>query len=404
MTNVVTMYKRNASEVVVQWSITEKTTFDGGHFLIIEYGLLGNVKVIDSFTPTRKNEFTSRINAKRKEGYKELSELYDNAPESLKGTPLVDYLNSYLPKYNTGASGEDKVMLASTFKYGTDLSNYIGQFKINGLRTYISCVPSNNMFAPYEFVFRSRIGTVWTMIEFNDYLVEHLPIELAKFMIDSGASIDGEFYIPGLSVNEINSAVKNRVNPNHYKLQLWCYDLMLEETKQWNRTEKLKSYIKPIVKDNEFISKADHLNNKERLVVLNNYEEFRFDDDAIRLRDKLIDYSGFEGAMFRNIENLYQFGRRNKTMIKFKRREDGKFLILDIIPEGDKRANLPKFICKNDITDGTFECNILGTFAQQEQYLINKDKYIGKYIKVEYGERSGVKSVPFHHKGINIIE
>ena len=92
-------------------------------------------------------------------------------------------------------------------------------------------------------------------------------------------------------------------------------------------------------------------------------------------------------------------------MLKYKKIYDGLFEILDIVPEGKKRATLPKFICKNDINDNTFETTIIGTFEQQEQYLINKDKYItGEYLcLVEFRERSGVNELPFHAKGVKII-
>ena len=89
-------------------------------------------------------------------------------------------------------------------------------------------------------------------------------------------------------------------------------------------------------------------------------------------------------------------------MMKFKRKEDGKFLIVDIIPEG-KRINLPKFVCKNDINDELFEVTINKPQAEQEEILIHKSNYINKLILVEFRERSGVKEVPFHAKGIKIL-
>ena len=39
----------------------------------------------------------------------------------------------------------------------------------------------------------------------------------------------------------------------------------------------------------------------------------------------------------------------------------------------------------------------------QENILKNKEKYIGKTMYVEYGERSGVNQVPFHVKHTFII-
>ena len=90
-------------------------------------------------------------------------------------------------------------------------------------------------------------------------------------------------------------------------------------------------------------------------------------------------------------------------MIKFKKSTDGKFQIVDIKPEGVKRPDIPLIICKNDINDAEFECRVGGTFDYQRSVLKEKDKYIGKYMNIEYGERSGVNKVPFHIKRTEII-
>ena len=59
-------------------------------------------------------------------------------------------------------------------------------------------------------------------------------------------------------------------------------------------------------------------------------------------------------------------------------------------------------ICLNDINDTLFECSINKPQDVQREILINKEKYVGKYMFVEYRERSGVAQVPFHARGINI--
>ena len=89
-------------------------------------------------------------------------------------------------------------------------------------------------------------------------------------------------------------------------------------------------------------------------------------------------------------------------MLKFKKKEDGLFKIVDIVPEGIKRSHLPKFICQNDINDELFTCTLNAPQSVQEEIFRNKDKHIGSLMLVEYRERSGVNQVPFHAKGIKI--
>ena len=147
-------------------------------------------------------------------------------------------------------------------------------------------------------------------------------------------------------------------------------------------------------------SMQDHLSNKKRLVTLEDYGVVN-ETNAIIQRDNFIDY-GFEGLILRNPNKDYQYGARNASMIKFKRSTDGKFKIKDIYPE-PIRCNIPIFLLINDINGSTFEVHVGGSVDYQESILKNKEKYIGKMMYVEYGERSGVNQVPFHVKHTFII-
>jgi hypothetical protein len=395
------LFKRNAAGKPVEWAIEENRGI-----LYISYGVFDGKKTKEEVVITKRNEFQSRINQKRKEGYKELIELYDNAPTYLESKlDLKDYLNTYLPKFNTGASGEDKVMLAKTFEYGKAFNiDRIGQPKINGLRCYIGAVLNNgDMFKPINLIFRSREGAIWNMPYMEEYLLEIIPKPFLDEMIECGTYLDGEIYLPGHTINEINHFVKDKNCLEHKLLQFWCYDLIVENVPQYKRFTILNNTFHDffLLRNYRDDSKSLHLNNKSRFVLLNTYAIIN-DAQAIKFRDAFIDY-GYEGLILRDANGTYQYGKRNNTMIKFKRKEDGLFKIIDIIPEGIKRSNLPKFICKNDINDETFESKILGDFNSQAVYLTNKDKYIGKYLKVEYRERSGVKQTPFHYIGLEVV-
>ena len=141
------------------------------------------------------------------------------------------------------------------------------------------------------------------------------------------------------------------------------------------------------------------LNNKNQFIVLTDYDVSDF-NDAIYHRNKFIDL-GFEGLIIRNPNSEYQFGKRNQAMFKFKKIDDGKFVIVDIKSE-HKRKDLPLFVLRNDINEELFECSINKPQDVQREILTNKEKYVGKYMFVEYRERSGVAQVPFHARGINI--
>lgn len=396
---MVTLYKRNAQGKPLFWSIDKRLSD-----IKIQYGLVGKEGRVEYITTHRnlQDEINSLIKAKRKEGYKELQDLYDNAPKLINPNNLYDYLNNYLPKFNTHANGAFIPMLCKTlednkpFEKGT----YFGQWKINGERCIITATLEQGLFELVKLHYRSREGVDWTdkLSYLDEYLLDCIPQDILDMMIDEGVGLDGELYLPGYGINEINSFIKNTELPQHYKLQFWLYDICIENMSAIKRQEILFDNFR--VFQSYINSKEDHLNNKQRLVLLDNID---VDDinKAITIRDSFISL-GFEGLVIREKSAEYQFGgRRNNSMLKFKKKEDGLFEIIDIVPEG-KRKNLPKFICRNDINDELFTCTINAPHGIQEQMFSNKYLYIGKKMLVEYRERSGQLQVPFHAKGIKI--
>ena len=412
---MITLYKRNAAGKPLVWSGEEK---DGR--LEIRYGLVGGTMHVENIVVTKKNvnELQSRVNTKRKEGYKELSELKDSlSDDAIKiaenaytqlndAKPLIYVLNTYLPKYSTTSEGFVLPMLAKVLednkpfeKYGTML----GQWKIDGLRCIIGATDkSDDLFNPITLTYHSRTGEDWTnkMCWMDEILLPKISKELLDMMVEEGACLDGELYLPGYSVNDINSFVKNTQLAQHYKLQYWCYDICCENMSAIKRSKFLYDNLTPSA-ISLFETKKYHLENKGQLMLLESIEVSNI-NEAMIARDTYIDL-GFEGLILRNPSAEYQFGKRNQAMFKFKKVDDGKFIIVDITSE-HKRSDLPLFVCRNDINDELFECSINKPQDVQREILIHKEKYIGKYMQVEFRARSGVNKVPFHARGINIVD
>lgn len=400
------LYKRNAQGKPLFWNIKAV-----GDKLQVTYGLVGKQGRSELITTHRDvvKELQSLINSKRKDGYKELQDLYDNSPiviESKLNSQhyLYEYLNTYLPKFNTHDNGAFIPMLCKTlednkpFEKGT----YFGQWKINGERCIITATLEQGLFELVKLHYRSREGVDWTdkLSYLDDILLSCIPQNIIDMMIEEGVGLDGELYLPGYGINEINSFIKNTELPQHYKLQYWLYDICIENMSAIKRQDILNEYFYPYTR--YFQSKNSHFNNKN---VLNHlpFDGVTDINDAILKRDNYISL-GFEGLVIRKSDAEYQFGgRRNNSMLKFKKKLDGLFTIVNVVPEGTKRANLGKFILRNDINDETFDCTFNATHTQQEEILINKHKYIGCKAFVEYRERSGIKQCPFHAKVIRIV-
>ena len=401
-----TLYKRNAQDKPLFWSASEYAGV-----ITITHGLVGGTQHKETIQVTSKkgNELQSRINAKRKEGYKELTELKDSgiSQEVFDSSNIhtkLQYLTTYLPKYSTTSEGFVLPMLAKVLKNNKPFEKcnmFLGQYKINGLRCIIGA--KNNpmdMFNSIYLTYYSREGEDWTvkMSWMNDIIISKLDKNLIEAMVEEGVCLDGELYLPGYSINDINSFVKNTNLKQHYLLQYWFYDLCYENITANNRMNIIDKWCDKNSKIN-IKTKEDHLNNKNNFVILCNEFVCNY-DEAVITRNKYINL-GFEGLIIRNPNSEYQFDKRNQAMFKFKKVDDGKFIIVDITSE-HKRKDLPLFVLRNDINEELFECSINKPQDVQREILINKEKYVGKYMVVEYRERSGVAQVPFHARGINI--
>ena len=201
---IVTLYRRNNNGIPCFWSIEYNSDI---HAFKISHGIMPTGKVISTTNPVSlKNwiiELNSRIADKRKQGYKYITELKDNTQipveENTADMTLFNYLNAYLPVIRTSGDNTVLPMLAKTFdntnnKLFSKCSLFYGQYKINGLRCFISAKENvGDMFNPIKLNFQSREGTYWnSLTNLEEYLISVLPTELLSLMINDGLVLDGE--------------------------------------------------------------------------------------------------------------------------------------------------------------------------------------------------------------------
>lgn len=396
------LYRRNNNGMPTVWWASFNSDTNS---IAVFYGLVrGNIRK-EVYAVTQKDgqkELESRYNDKIKQGYQYLNEIcdmHDRPPvEDENSLELFNFLNTYLPKdLSNGNSNLLLPMLAKTYSGNVwkKVSCMYGQYKINGLRCIITAYTQNDMFKPIRLRFQSRAGIIWNTLEnLSDYLLSIIPANIIRDMIDGYVALDGEIYLPGYTINQINHFVKDANCVENKLLQFWCYDIMMEGN-QANRN----MYRYHIKKPTSFNSIKEHYNNKERLIILpSGY--ITNDNEAIDARNHFINL-GFEGLILRNAKTDYQYGRRRANyMEKFKDAAEGDFIILDIYKE--KKRDLPILLCKNDINDEKFETRLSVSHIVQREVFFDSQSYIGRTVHIEYGERSGVARVPFHIKTVVI--
>lgn len=396
------LYRRNNNGMPTVWWASFNSDTNS---IAVFYGLVrGNIRK-EVYTVTQKDgnkELESRYNEKIKQGYQYLNEIcdmQDRPPvEDENSLELFNFLNTYLPKdLSNGNSNLLLPMLAKTYNGNVwkKVSCMYGQYKINGLRCIITAYTQNDMFKPIRLRFQSREGIIWnTLDNLSDYLLSIIPANIIRDMIDGYVALDGEIYLPGYTINQINHFVKDANCVENKLLQFWCYDIMMEG----NQAHR-NMYRYHIKKPTSFNSIKEHYNNKERLIILHN-KYITNDNEAIDARNHFINL-GFEGLILRNAETDYQYGRRRANyMEKFKDAAEGDFIILDIYKE--KKRDLPILLCKNDINNEKFETRLSVSHIVQQEVLFDSQSYIGRTVHIEYGERSGVARVPFHIKTVVI--
>lgn len=396
------LYRRNNNGMPTVWWASFNSDTNS---IAVFYGLVrGNIRK-EVYTVTQKDgnkELESRYNEKIKQGYQYLNEIcdmQDRPPvEDENSLELFNFLNTYLPKdLSNGNSNLLLPMLAKTYNGNVwkKVSCMYGQYKINGLRCIITAYTQNDMFKPIRLRFQSREGIIWNTLEnLSDYLLSIIPANIIRDMIDGYVALDGEIYLPGYTINQINHFVKDANCIENKLLQFWCYDIMMEG----NQAHR-NMYRYHIKKPTSFNSIKEHYNNKERLIILHN-KYITNDNEAIDARNHFINL-GFEGLILRNAKTNYQYGRRRANyMEKFKDAAEGDFIILDIYKE--KKRDLPILLCKNDINNEKFETRLSVSHIVQRIVLSESQSYIGRTVHIEYGERSGVSRVPFHIKTVVI--
>lgn len=398
------LYRKNNLEKPCCWRAYLDAT---GNNIVVEYGIIRGIIRNEVYAVTQKDankELQSRYNDKRKQGYVALDDIKDDngRPPVEDGTDaLYSFLSAYLPSYRTNENnGNILPMLAKSYtgKIWNKVPNMIGQWKINGLRCFISAYRTDDIFRSVRLKFQSREGLIWhTLTYLEDYLIDAIPPGFILNMLNDNWILDGEVYLPGHTVNEINHFVKDPNCKENKLLQFWCYDIAIQDMLQERRSDIRTHNLGNVT---HFVDINEHLNNTKQLVILPDYNVYS-DNNAVIFRDNFIRL-GFEGLILRNPNVDYQYGRRRVGyMEKFKSKTDGKFLIVDI--QSEQKRNLPIITCRNDINDETFETRFSYSHAQQEEILRNKKDYIGKYVFITFGERSGIAQVPFHIKEVYLL-
>lgn len=234
------------------------------------------------------------------------------------------------------------------------------------------------------------------------YLLEHM---------DSSHKLDGELYIHGVDLQTMQSYV-SRQRPHRVskEIEYHVFDYVDTEMPFKERYNVLRNIIKELMLiHNDLLATYESVPEKLRsrtplspncpikLVTATfidcptDHPEFlktlkEYHKDAVEL--------GYEGVMVRHPESVYELNYRSPHLLKFKDRMDDEFEIIDVVEAYNKMGT---FVCKTK-DGGVFEATPSWTVDKKRYLLRNKEKYIGKWLTVEF-EKYSKDKIPLKTSG-----
>lgn len=334
-----TLYKKDSKGKIRVLNI-----YTEGADLVQTAGLLGGSLVENRKTCKPKNVGRSNATSPEEQA---VAEMESKIAEKLK----EDYFRT---KEEAETIKVILPMLAKSYEDHGDKIDWANddvhiQPKLDGMRALGKTGPDATL--------TSREGTpITTML--------HIIEELKK--LPEGLILDGELYAHGLTFQENMKLIKKYRN---------------------GESEQVKYHVYDMVSPDSFRARFD---NVVLLVNLYHPEHIeRVETWRAGSKDSLAMYHvsnikyGFEGTMIRWGWSGYKINARSENLLKFKDFKDIALPILDIIPSDAK----PEWGQPVFMLDGKrFSSGLRFSHAERREFLVNKDKYIGKTAEIRFFE------------------
>jgi len=264
-------------------------------------------------------------------------------------------------------SGKTEVvmpMLASDFKKQKNIdwnSKIFVQPKLDGMRA-LCFIKSDKIF------FMSRAGKV---VMYMDHILKQLDF------IKEDVVLDGELYSDKLESFQDNMKAMKKYTPGITELISYhVYDIVCKN-KYSERLDLIKKLFPSNLKNIEVVPSFSISSEKD-------------------LRDyhKKFLSEGYEGSIIRlNSLKGYESGARSSSLLKYKDFQDIALEVIDIIPS-DARPKQGVVVCK--LPNGHLvKASLKFSHEEREEWLLNRQNYIGKIANITYFEATDEGSLRF---------
>lgn len=364
------LYKRAKTGKIVCYQLVVKETSVDTSLILKTTGQLGTLSPIQHSEIVAKgkqgrthyeqaiNQAQSDYKKKLDEGYKALFDLNIVEFTPRKGLyninggtelyNLTEALNRTLSLRNTDYLGQVKPMLAhpiEKIKNVADRFPAICEPKLDGAR----CLIIIDFDKKISVKFLSRNGKYYSLDHIRDEL-EHIfldgsGIPLSLPNIEFPIILDGEVYSEELTFQEIISAIK-KPSALTRKLSINIYDIVIEDEEVSDR----KFYLQKLFEWYPF----ECLRLLPWRVALDLEQAYEYHDEFVQ--------QGYEGAMVRLKEGLYESGARSRNLLKVKKFDENEFIVKRLT-YGQRGVEDLIAIC--ELQTGEFGAKIQGSKAQK---------------------------------------
>lgn len=322
-------------------------------------------------------ELNSIIKKLRDKGYKLLVEDLELTNDD---SGNVELLENKLGMVKTTTDGYRKPMLAVPANSLTEkdlLRAWWVSLKLDGYRTLVHLEVDEN--GDDILKFKTRGGGVFKGVAKT---LERNPL-LIDIIRTYNCEIDGEFYIHGLPLNKHTKICNTEeYDPEiHDSMVFHIFDLA-DDTMTANERIKIINQLAD-----------DYDNEYDRVRFVKHEYVINVNEITVKLDEAL--KNGYEGLIGRAVGDKYQWGKRNKSLIKFKPFQDDEFEIIRIV-QGNRHIHDMVFELYTKDKKATFKASPLGDFYVRKEYTDNEKHYIGKMGTVKfqrYNEETGIPQI-----------
>lgn len=170
--------------------------------------------------------------------------------------------------------------------------------------------------------------------------------------LKDGEYLDGECYAPNKTFEEITSMFK--MNPESLEFHVFDY----------------------------FDLNRPNLTFEERM------KRVTVDTFHVKKKSEIVGYhdmfvsQGHEGIMIRDAMSTYEIGKRSNYLLKYKAFQTEEYPIVDVKEGTGREKGTAIWICKTG--EQHFSVKPEGTLEKRREYLVEKEKYIGKQLTVRF--------------------